>query len=83
MNSPRGRLWPGVTPRPRAGRATFARAVEFHDAYATLLAAVTDAPEAEGQPEGYVFRYADRTAGTHYWDHLPDLQRLVRPALDR
>jgi hypothetical protein len=52
---------------------------EFNDAYATLVIAVQDAPEAECGAEGYVFRFADRTARTHYPEHLPDLEHLVRP----
>ena len=52
---------------------------EFNDAYAALVSAVLDAPEAECVEEGYAFRFADRTARTHYPDHLPDLARLVRP----
>ena len=51
---------------------------EFNDAYATLVSAVRDAPEAECGVDGYAFRFADRTARTHYPDHLPDLERLVR-----
>jgi hypothetical protein len=54
---------------------------EFNDAYETLVTAVRDAPEAECGTDGYVYRYADRTAGTHYPDHLPDLERLVRSTL--
>ena len=38
---------------------------EFNDAYATLVIAVRDAPEAKCGMEGYVFRFADRTARTH------------------
>ena len=56
---------------------------EFSDAYAALEVAVHDAPEAECGVEGYVFRFADRTARTHYPDHLPDLERLVRPGPSR
>lgn len=55
---------------------------EFNDAYATLVSAVSNAPEAECGTEGYVYRYADRTAGSHYPDHLPDLERLVGPTPD-
>jgi hypothetical protein len=51
---------------------------EFNDAYAALVTAVRDAPEAECGAEGYAFRFADRTARTHYPDHLPDLEHLVR-----
>ena len=56
---------------------------EFNDAYATLEVAVQDAPDAECGVEGYVFRFADRTARTHYPDHLPDLEQLVRPGPSR
>ena len=56
---------------------------EFNDAYAALVIAVHDAPEAECGVDGYVFRFADRTACTHYPDHLPDLGRLVRPDSSR
>ena len=56
---------------------------EFNDAYATLVLAVQDAPAAECGVEGYVFRFADRTARMHYPDHLPDLEHLVRPGPSR
>ena len=56
---------------------------EFNDAYATLEVAVQGAPEAQCGVEGYVFRFADRTARTHYPDHLPDLEQLVRPGPSR
>lgn len=51
---------------------------EFNDAYVTLVSAVRDAPAAECGPEGYAFGFAERTARTHYPDHLPDLEHLVR-----
>lgn len=51
---------------------------EFNDAYATLVSAVRDAPEAECGAQGYAFRFADRTARTHYPEHLPDLEHLVQ-----
>ena len=51
---------------------------EFNDAYAALESAVHDAPDAECGVEGYAYRFADRTARTHYPDHLPDLEHLVR-----
>jgi len=54
---------------------------EFDDAYATLVLAVQEAPEAECGEDGFVFRFADRTARTHYPDHLPDLERLVPPTV--
>jgi hypothetical protein len=50
---------------------------EFEDAYATLVEAVRTAPEDECAPDGWAYRYAERTAGSHNADHLPDLARLA------
>ena len=50
---------------------------EFEDAYARLVEAVRSAPEAECAPEGWAYRWAERTGRSHYPDHLPDLARLA------
>lgn len=50
---------------------------EFEDAYATLVEAVRAAPDEECAPDGWAYRYAERTGGSHYGDHLPDLARLA------
>jgi len=51
---------------------------EFDDAYTTLVDAVRSAPEEECASGGWAYRFAERTAGSHYADHLPDLARLAR-----
>jgi len=51
---------------------------EFDDAYRTLVEAVRTAPEPECAPDGWAYRYAERTAHSHYTEHLPDLARLAR-----
>lgn len=50
---------------------------EFDDAYRRLVEAVRAAPERECAPDGWAYRYAERTAGSHYVEHLPDLARLA------
>ena len=50
---------------------------EFDDAYRALVDAVRTAPEAECAPDGWAYRYVERTAGSHYPEHLPDLARLA------
>jgi hypothetical protein len=50
---------------------------EFNDAYARLVDAVRAAPESECAPDGWAYRYAERTAHDHYGEHLPDLARLA------
>ena len=50
---------------------------EFNDAYGRLVDAVRSAPEAECGPEGWAYRWAERTGRSHYPDHLPDLARLA------
>jgi len=50
---------------------------EFDDAYRALVEAVRTAPEPECAPDGWAYRYAERTAGSHYPEHLPDLARLA------
>jgi hypothetical protein len=53
---------------------------EFDDAYRALVEAVRAAPEAECLPDGWAYRYAERTARSHYLEHLPDLARLAGEA---
>jgi hypothetical protein len=50
---------------------------EFDAAFQDLVETVQAAPDEECVGEGWAIRYADRTAGTHYPEHLPDLQRLL------
>lgn len=50
---------------------------EFDDAYRRLVEAVRAAPEPECAPDGWAYRYAERTARSHYLEHLPDLARLA------
>lgn len=50
---------------------------EFDDAFATMLEAVRTSPEEACAEGGWARRYADRMAGSHYGEHLPDLQRLI------
>jgi hypothetical protein len=50
---------------------------EFDAAFQDLVEVVRGAPEDECVGEGWAFRYADRTAGSHYPEHLPDLQKLL------
>ena len=50
---------------------------EFDDAYRRLVEAVRAAPEPECARDGWAYRYAERTARSHYLEHLPDLARLA------
>jgi len=50
---------------------------DFEDAFESMAEAVSNAPEEACQPDGWAYRYADRMAGSHYPDHLPDLERLA------
>jgi hypothetical protein len=50
---------------------------DFDDAFESMVEAVSSAPEEACQPDGWAYRYADRMAGSHYPDHLPDLERLA------
>ena len=50
---------------------------EFEAAFQDLLEVVRDAPEEACVGEEWAVRYADRTAGSHYPEHLPDLERLL------
>ena len=50
---------------------------EFDSAFEDLVDAVRNAPEDECTGEGWASRYAERTAGSHYPEHLPDLQKLL------
>ena len=50
---------------------------EFDDAYRAIVEAVRAAPESECTPDGWAYRYAERTGRSHYPDHLPDLARLA------
>jgi hypothetical protein len=50
---------------------------EFEAAFNDLVEVVRSAPEEACVGEGWAIRYADRTAGSHYPEHLPDLARLL------
>jgi hypothetical protein len=50
---------------------------DFDDAFESMVEAISDAPEEACQPDGWAHRYANRMAGSHYPDHLPDLERLA------
>jgi hypothetical protein len=50
---------------------------DFEDAFESMVEAVSSAPEEACLPDGWAYRYADRMAGSHYPDHLPDLERLA------
>jgi hypothetical protein len=50
---------------------------EFDDAYRRLVEVVRTAPEPECAPDGWAYRYAERTGRSHYGEHLPDLARLA------
>lgn len=50
---------------------------EFEAAFQDLVKVVRNAPEEACVGEGWAIRYADRTAGSHYPEHLPDLQALL------
>jgi hypothetical protein len=50
---------------------------EFEAAFNDLVEVVRSAPEDACVDEGWAIRYADRTAGSHYPEHLPDLERLL------
>ena len=50
---------------------------EFDAAFHDLVDVVRNAPEEACMGEGWAIRYADRTAGSHYPEHLPDLQALL------
>jgi hypothetical protein len=50
---------------------------DFDDAFESMVEAVESSPEEACQLEGWAYRYANRMAGSHYPDHLPDLERLA------
>lgn len=50
---------------------------EFEAAFQDLVEVVRNAPDDACVGEGWAIRYADRTAGSHYPEHLADLQALL------